>query len=77
MVAIRNAHEILVGNPEGKRQLGRPSSTQQDNIKIDLKYIGFDLVDWNQLAQDSVKGGCCEHGNGPSGSIKVEAFLTS
>jgi hypothetical protein len=31
----RNAHRILVGNPEGKGPLGRPRRRWVDNIKID------------------------------------------
>jgi hypothetical protein len=33
----RNAYRILVGKPEGKRQLGRPKRRWVDNIKIDLR----------------------------------------
>jgi hypothetical protein len=36
----RNAYRILVGNPEGKRQLGRPRRRWVNNIKIDLREIG-------------------------------------
>jgi hypothetical protein len=32
-----NAYRILLGNPEGKRPLGRPKSKWQGNIKMDLK----------------------------------------
>jgi hypothetical protein len=32
---------ILVGNPEGKRPLGRPRRRWVDNIKMDLKEIGW------------------------------------
>jgi hypothetical protein len=32
----RNAYRILVGNPEGKRPLGRPTYRWEDNIKMDL-----------------------------------------
>jgi hypothetical protein len=35
----RNAYRILVGNPEGKRPLGRPRCRWVDNIKIDLKEV--------------------------------------
>jgi hypothetical protein len=35
----RNAYRILVGNPEGKRPLGRPRRSWVDNIKIDLREI--------------------------------------
>jgi hypothetical protein len=33
----KSAYKILVGNPEGKRPLGRPRYTWNDNIKMDLK----------------------------------------
>jgi hypothetical protein len=36
---------ILVGKPEGRRPLGRPSRKWEDNIKIDLREIGFGDVD--------------------------------
>jgi hypothetical protein len=41
-----------VGNPEGKRPLGRPRRRWVDNIKIDLREIGLDDMDWIELAQD-------------------------
>jgi hypothetical protein len=44
--------EILVGKPEGKRPLGRPRRRWVDNIKIDLREIVWDGVDWIDLAQD-------------------------
>jgi hypothetical protein len=33
----KNAYRILVGKPEGKRQLGRPRRRWVDNIKMDLR----------------------------------------
>jgi hypothetical protein len=33
----RGAYRVLVGKPDGKRQLGRPRGVWQDNIKIDLE----------------------------------------
>jgi hypothetical protein len=33
---------ILVGMPEGKRPLGRPRRRWVDNIKMDLREIGWD-----------------------------------
>jgi hypothetical protein len=48
----RNAYRILVGKPEGRRALGRPRCRWVDNIKIDLREIGWDVVDWIDLAQD-------------------------
>jgi hypothetical protein len=48
----RNTYRILVGKPEGKRPLGRPRRRWVDNIKTDLREIGWDGVDWIDLAQD-------------------------
>jgi hypothetical protein len=48
----RNAYRILVGKLEGKRPLGRPRRKWVDNIKIDLREIEWDGVDWIDLAQD-------------------------
>jgi hypothetical protein len=48
----RNAYRILVGKPEGKRPLGRQRRRWMDNIKMDLREIGWDGVDWVNLAQD-------------------------
>jgi hypothetical protein len=48
----RNAYRILVGKPRGKRPLGRPRRRWADNIKMDLREIGWDGVDWIDLAQD-------------------------
>jgi hypothetical protein len=41
----RNAHRILVGKPEGKRPLGRLRHRCMDNIKMDLREIGWDGMD--------------------------------
>jgi hypothetical protein len=41
-----------VGKPEGKRPLGRPRRRWVDNIKMDLRGIGWDGMDWIDLAQD-------------------------
>jgi hypothetical protein len=38
--------------PEGRRPLGRPRRRWEDNIKMDLREIGFGDVDWIHLAQD-------------------------
>jgi hypothetical protein len=46
----RVVYRVLVGRPEGKRSLGRPRLRWEDNIKLDLKEIGIDGVNWIQLA---------------------------
>jgi hypothetical protein len=48
----RNAYRTLVGNPEGKRPLGRPRRRWVDNLKMDLRERGWDGGDWIDLAQD-------------------------
>jgi hypothetical protein len=49
---MTNAYKILVVKPEGKRPLGRPTRRGEDNIKIDLREIELEGVDWIHLAQD-------------------------
>jgi hypothetical protein len=51
MGEVRGAYKILVGRPEGKRPLGRPRRRWEDNIKTDLREIGFGDVDWILWAQ--------------------------
>jgi hypothetical protein len=47
-----SAYRILVGKPDGKRQLGRPKRKWMDSIKMDLGEVGWDGMDWIALAQD-------------------------
>jgi hypothetical protein len=49
----RNLCRILVGKPEGKRPLGRYRRRWEDNIKFYLREIGWDDIDWIDLAQDN------------------------
>jgi hypothetical protein len=51
LVSVRGAY-ILVGRPEGRRPLGRPRRTWEDNIKMDLREVEFGDVDWIHWAQD-------------------------
>jgi hypothetical protein len=48
----RNACGILVGKPEGKRPVGRPRRRWLDNIKMDLRGIEWDDMDWIDLIQN-------------------------
>ena len=45
-------YRVLVGKPEGKRSLGRPRRRWECNIKMDLKEVGCEGMDWFELAQD-------------------------
>ncbi|KAJ4443899.1 hypothetical protein ANN_05686, partial [Periplaneta americana] len=48
----RNAYRVLVGRPEGIRPLGMLKCRWEDNIKIDLREVGYDGRNWINLAQD-------------------------
>jgi hypothetical protein len=48
----QNAYRVLVGKLEGKRPQGRLRHTGKDDIKMVLKAVGWDNVDWIHLAQD-------------------------
>jgi hypothetical protein len=54
--ARRNAYMILVGKTEGRRLLGIPRRRWVDNIKLDLREIAWDDMDWVDLAQDRDRG---------------------
>jgi hypothetical protein len=45
MGEIKNAYRIVIGKPEGKRPLRRPRSRWEDNIRMDLREVGWDGVD--------------------------------
>src|SRR5215510_7351690 len=47
----RGMYKILVGKPEGKKQLGKPRH-RWNNIKMDLQEAGCGGMDWNELAWD-------------------------
>jgi hypothetical protein len=76
MVEKRNAYRILVGKPEGKRPLRRPRRRWADNIKINLGEIGWDGVDWINMAQNrDQRRALVNTVVEPSGSIKCWEFL--
>jgi hypothetical protein len=52
MGEVRGTYNILVERSEGRRPLGRPRRRWEDNIKMDLREIGFGDVDWIRWAQD-------------------------
>jgi hypothetical protein len=49
---MRIVYRILIGKPEGKRPFGRRRHRWKDNVKMDLREIGWEGVDWIHLAQD-------------------------
>ena len=48
----RGVYRVLVGKPEGTRQLGRSRRRWKDNINMDLQEVGCRGMDWMELAQD-------------------------
>jgi hypothetical protein len=68
----RNAYRILVGKPERKRSLEKARRGWKDNIKMNLRELGWVGMYWIDVTQDK---DCCEHGNEPSGSIKFWEIL--
>jgi hypothetical protein len=48
----RGAYRASVGKPEGRRPLGRPRRRWEDNIKMDLREVGWEGADWIDLAHD-------------------------
>jgi hypothetical protein len=63
-----NAYRVFVWQPEGKRPLGRPTHRWENNIKIDLREIGWGGMDWSGSGQGLVEGSW-EQGNEFSVSI--------
>jgi hypothetical protein len=52
MWAKMNAYRIMMRKPERKRPRGRPRRRWVDNIKMDLREIGWYGMDWIDVAQD-------------------------
>jgi hypothetical protein len=49
--AKRNSYRVLVETPELKRPLGKPRRRWEDNIRMDIREIGW-VMDWINLAQN-------------------------
>jgi hypothetical protein len=67
----RNVYKVLMGNPEGKRPLGRSRRRWEDGIRMDIREIGWGSVDpvgsgYGPMADS------CEYGNEPLGSGATE-----
>jgi hypothetical protein len=48
----RKVYKILLGKPEGKRPLGRPRRRWENGIRVDLREIGLEGLNWIRLTQD-------------------------
>jgi hypothetical protein len=49
---MRNAYKIFVDKSEGKRLLGRPRRRWKDNIRMELREIDWECVDWIHRGQN-------------------------
>jgi hypothetical protein len=54
---MQDAHRILVGKPEGKRPLGRLRNKWVNNIKMDLRELGWGDMECSDLVEDRTSGG--------------------
>jgi hypothetical protein len=50
MEDMKNTYTILVVKPERKRPFGRPRCRWEDNIRMDIREIVWEVVDWIHLA---------------------------
>jgi hypothetical protein len=48
----RCLYRVLVGKHERKRLLERPRQRWKYNIKMDLQEVGYENIDWNNVAQE-------------------------
>jgi hypothetical protein len=48
----RDRYMVLVGKPEGKRQLGRRRRRWENNIEMDLQEVRCGAMNWIELAHD-------------------------
>jgi len=47
----RGMHRVLVGEPKGRKPLGRPRLRWVDNIRMELQEVGFVYMNWIRLSQ--------------------------
>jgi hypothetical protein len=52
MEEMRNAYNFLAGKPEGKCSLERRRCRWEDNVKMDLRELGYEGLDWIRVAQE-------------------------
>jgi hypothetical protein len=51
---MRNAYKILVGKPEEKSPLETPRTMRECNVKMDLKEMKCEVMEWVRVGQDKV-----------------------
>jgi hypothetical protein len=51
-MGLEGVYRVLLGKPEGKRTLGRPRRSWENNIRMELQALGYWYMNWIGLAQD-------------------------
>jgi hypothetical protein len=73
----RKLYKVLVGNPKGKRPLGRPRHRWDDGIRMDLREIGWENVECSTGSGEGPVVNCCECSDKPLGSSDMELMSCS
>jgi hypothetical protein len=68
----KKVYRVLVRKPEGKRPLRRSRRRWEDGIRMDVREMGWESVEWIRLAQNSNRWGFCEYADETSGSDATE-----
>jgi hypothetical protein len=71
----RGAYRVLVGKSKGRKPLEKPRRRWEDNIKMDLREVGWGARTGSIWLRIGTVGGCCKCGDEPLCSIKCEEFL--
>jgi hypothetical protein len=61
----RNAYKIVGGKSEGNGTLGRPTRIWENNIRMDLRETGWEVVDCMHLVEDTEYGNTIKCGEFP------------
>jgi hypothetical protein len=76
MGEMGNVYKVLIGKLEGTTPIGRTRHTLENNIRMDLREMGWEIGDWIHLDQDRIIWPCLVNTiMNLSGSIKCGEFL--
>jgi hypothetical protein len=75
MGKMGNACNVFVGKPERKGPLRRRRCRLEDNIRMDIREVGWKGVDWMHVSVQGPVMDCCNRGNELSDFIKEGEFL--
>jgi hypothetical protein len=68
--------KFFVGKPKGKGPHGRSWRRREDNIRMDRRKIGWEVVAWMHVVQNRDQWRALyEHSDETSGSVKCGEFI--